>query len=140
MKQYPAVFVVFFIPMLFLTTISSCHDKEPSKSYHLAVKKIQNRWRVVDAQDSTKFLIKVRRGDSITWTTLGSDAHFQFMDTTLVVGQRGEAVRRMLIPDGGSQRLIIGPKARKGPHAYAVFIVRDFEFARGESPPRIIVR
>jgi hypothetical protein len=129
------------IILLLLVSSFSCAPAPPEReAHHLAVIQIDNIWWVVDAQDSEKFPIRVRRGDTVTWTAHGSDAYFQFMDSTLVVDIEGSRVYRMTIADGQSRDLTIGPNARRGPHQYAVFILRDSTFARGQSPPQIIVR
>jgi hypothetical protein len=129
-----------FIMLILLVSVYSCAQPPEPEAHYLTVKKQQNRWRVVDAQDSTKFVILVRRGDTVTWTAHGSDAYFQFMDSTLVVDKEGNRIYRMNIADGQSRGLIIGQNARRGPHQYAVFVIRDTAFARGQSPPQIIVR
>lgn len=101
--------------------------------YELVVKQIDDEWRVVHPDDDTKSDITVKRGDRVRWTIEGSDASFQFMDEKLT-GRSTRTVR-----DGRQLNLAIGAEAAHGINPYSVFMHADLEFARGQSPPRIIV-
>lgn len=109
------------------------NGQAPVTEYRLVIKQIEDEWRVVHQDDDTKSDVTVRRGDRIRWIVEGSDASFQFMDEKLV----GHSTRRMR--DGQPLVLAIGNEARKGVHPYVVFIHKDETFARGQSPPNIIV-
>ncbi len=102
--------------------------------HNLVVKKIDNEWRVVDRDDETRSTIVVNRGDRIRWIVEGSGASFQFEDEALFGGNTRN------VRAGNPLVLAIGNGARIGSHAYAVFVHTDLVFARGESPPRIIVQ
>ena len=102
--------------------------------HRVAIKVINDEWRVVLADNESKSDVTARRGDRIRWTVEGSDASFQFSDER-VVGHSTRVVR-----DGTPLVLAISQEASNGTHPYAVFIHKDQTFARGQSPPRIIVQ
>jgi len=101
--------------------------------YRLVVKKINDIWRVVHADDESKSDVEVRRGDRIRWTVEGSDASFQFSDDNLF----GDGTRR--VRDGNPLVLAVRNNAEAGKYTYSVFVHADEEFALGQSPPTIFV-
>ncbi len=101
--------------------------------HRLEVKLIDNEWRVVVEGDESQSDITVRRGDRVRWVVRGSDASFQFLETTLF----GDGSR--IVRDGRPLVLAIRTEAPDGIYPYAVFIHNDLEYARGQSPPRIII-
>ncbi|NBB85681.1 MAG: hypothetical protein GVY12_05575 [Bacteroidetes bacterium] len=101
--------------------------------HRLEVKQIDQEWRVVLEGDERQSDITVRRGDRVRWVVQGSDASFQFLETTLF----GDGSR--VIRDGRPLVLTIRTEAADGIYPYAVFIHEDLEYARGQSPPRIII-
>ena len=125
-----SLIVIFIFASLFLTTNVKAMPKD---EVNLLITKIDNKWKVVDASDTTKTEIKARRGYKITWTARGTDAYFQFMDEKLV-GKFKHSLK-----DGKSISLNIGNNAKIGANNYAIFCVKDLEFAEGGSPPVIIV-
>ena len=138
---------LLIIAMLLLTSLVYNEDTPgnhgPNK-IDLTVKKINGTWRVVDSHD--KATIIVNKGDKITWHAVGSDIVFQFP----------RKVGRYFEPDSTSDALSDSfTKYVKNKHQlkfkvrneapsdtveYAIFVVRDSKFARGESPPRIIIK
>ncbi len=98
------------------------------------VKKIRNKWRTVDKKNGKKFTIEAKKRDEISWTADGSDISFQFPD---LFSRRNNDVK---LKDGKSIKLKVAPNARPGVYTYAAFIHKDEVFARGESPPTIIIR
>ena len=101
--------------------------------HRLEVKLIDSEWRVVLEGDEQQSDITVRRGDRVRWVVQGSDASFQFLETTLF-GDGSRTVR-----DGRPMVLAIRDEAADGIYPYSVFIHNDLEYARGQSPPRIII-
>jgi len=117
-----------------LSTGQYARAQEPPPTEHrLEVKLIDNEWRVVVEGDESQSDITVRRGDRVRWVVQGSDASFQFLDTRLF-GDGSRTVR-----DGRPLVLAIRTEAADGIYPYAVFIHNDLEYARGQSPPRIII-
>jgi hypothetical protein len=115
-------------------------DRNEAEEQHLTVQQIEDIWVVVDAKDKTRRPIHVRRNDRIIWTSYGSDAYFQFMDDNLIVDEQGMGQYTITLADGLSKAFRIGPNAKRGPNRYSVYIERDKVFAKGQSPPEIIVR
>jgi hypothetical protein len=130
--------IALTVILLFSVLLFSCShpDRARPDAHHMTVRMLDRVWRVVDAQDSSKFIIQARRGDTISWTTQGSDASFQFPHAALFV----EGIIQLTLDDGESVTLTVSPSARKGAYPYAVFIHRDNVYARGQSPPEIIIR
>ncbi len=101
--------------------------------HNVIIRIIAGEWRVVLADDENQSDVEARRGDRIRWIVEGSDASFQFPDDRVV----GHSTRK--VRDGNPLVLAITNDAATGTHPYAVFIHKDQTFARGQSPPRIIV-
>ena len=130
------IFVVGVLLMLFAITLEpNLLEAEPPqnspKEHKLLIKKIKNKWKVVDASDTTRTKIYAKRGEKITWTAVGTDAYFQFMGIKLF-GNYTKSLKA-----GQKLTLVIGNKARLGIHQYAVFCLPDKEFAEGDSPPEL---
>jgi hypothetical protein len=102
--------------------------------YTLVVKVINDEWRVVLEDDDSKSDVRVRRGDRIKWVVEGSDASFQFPDIRIF----GESTR--VVKDGNSLVLAVSARSPRGEFPYTVFVHESMTYARGQSPPRIIVR
>jgi hypothetical protein len=102
--------------------------------YTLVVKVINDEWRVVLEDDYLKSDVTVRRGDRIKWEVEGSDASFQFPDSRIF----GENTR--VLKDGNSLVLAVSARSPRGEFPYTVFVHESMTYARGQSPPRIIVR
>ena len=101
--------------------------------HELTVKKINDIWKVVHADDESKSAVEVRRGDRVRWTVEGSNASFQFSDDRLF----GDGTRS--VRDGNPLVLAVRREAEVGTYTYSVFIHNDEEYAVGNSPPRIFV-
>jgi len=119
----------------FSETVLAQNPDNPNRptEHNLVVKQINDEWRVVNPEDETRSTIVVKRGDRVRWVVEGSDASFQFEDENLFGGN----IRT--VRAGNPLVLAIANGARIGLHAYAVFIHTDMVFAKGESPPKIIV-
>ena len=102
------------------------------KDHQLSIKKINDEWKVVLTQDSTK-KVKAKRKDKITWNVEGTDVYFQFMDEGLF-GKFKESGKK-----NKKVTLEIKDNAAFGIHKYAVFCLQDSTFATGNSPPEIII-
>ena len=102
--------------------------------YTLVVKVINDEWRVVLEDDYSKSDVRVRRGDRIKWVLEGSDASFQFPDVRIF----GENTR--VVKDGNSLVLAVSARSPRGEFPYTIFVHESMTYARGQSPPRIIVR
>ncbi len=102
--------------------------------YTIVVKVINDEWRVVLEDDYSKSDVRVRRGDRIKWVVEGSDASFQFPDSRIF----GENTR--VVKDGNSLVLAVSARSPRGEFPYTIFVHESMTYARGQSPPRIIVR
>ncbi len=102
--------------------------------YLLVVKLINNEWRVVFEDDYSKSDVTLRRGDRIRWKVEGSDVSFQFPDTRIF----GDGIR--VVRAGNSMVMAVSANSPTGNFPYAVFVHESMTYARGQSPPRIIVR
>ncbi len=116
----------------------------PPNKIDLTIKEIDGVWRVVDSSDSP--VIIAGKGTQITWTCPASDVVFQFPSK----------VKKILDADSNSDDLTDGyTKHVKAGHKikfhvkksatadtleYAVFVIGSSEFAKGESPPKIIIK
>jgi len=120
---------------LLLSGISAeiVQGQSPPVEHELVVKKINDVWRVVHADDELKSDVTVRRGDRIRWTVEGSNASFQFSDDRLFGGGT------RTIRDGNPLVLAVRGGAEFGIYTYSVFLHEDQQFAVGNSPPRIFV-
>lgn len=124
--------VIFFTASFFFQTAIVQAQDNGSVLHELVVKVIDDEWRVVHKQDESKSTIVVKRNDRISWTVEGSRVSMQF-DPSLFGGNTWD------VEDGDTFMRPVAPSARLGEYTYAVFIHSDQVFARGESPPRIIV-
>jgi len=102
--------------------------------YTLVVKVINDEWRVVLEDDYSKSDVRVRRGDRIKWVVEGSDVSFQFPDVRIF----GENTR--VVKDGNSLVLAISASSPRGEFPYTIFVHESMTYARGQSPPRIIIK
>ena len=127
------IFVLVAISFLTVTIFVDNSEAFDNNEVNLLIKKVNKTWKVIDATDSLKTSIKAKKGQKITWTAVGTDVYFQFMDDKLV-GKFKNALK-----DGKSISLNIGQNAKVGINPYAVFCMADLEFAEGNSPPVIIV-
>jgi hypothetical protein len=130
-------------PLLFLTNenYQYLHDEEDRLEPHqervehrVVVKIIGDEWRVVLEGDESKSDLKVRRGDRIRWVVEGSDASFAFPDVRIF------GLETRDVKDGNPLVMAVSANSPKGTFAYTVFIHESMTYARGQSPPRIIVR
>ncbi|WP_157370093.1 hypothetical protein [Aquiflexum balticum] len=102
--------------------------------HKVVVKIIGDEWRVVLEDDESQSDVIVRRGDRIRWVVEGSDASFAFPDIRIFGLETRE------VKDGNPLVMAISANSPKGTFAYTVFIHESMTYARGQSPPRIIVR
>lgn len=114
----------------------------PAKEYELKIVKVDGVWKVVDASDYSKSKVKVKRKDTIVWTADGTDAYFQF--STRIFNPVGEADSLVdgytkFLKDGKKLKLKVKDDAPIGIEIYAVFCTAGQVFAKGESPPTIVV-
>lgn len=129
-------------PFLFFSSenYTSIMEEEPFDlqqgrvEYRVVVKIIGDEWRVVLEGDESKSDVVVRRGDRIRWVVEGSDASFAFPDSRIF------GLETRDVKDGNPLVMAISANSPKGTFAYTVFIHESMTYARGQSPPRIIVR
>lgn len=123
------LFSAFFSDVLYAQPPA---DENQSELHELVVKVIDDEWRVVHKNDESKSTITVKKNDRVSWTAEGSDISLQF-DESLFGGSS------FTIKNGKSKMRPVAPGAKAGEYIYAVFIHSAQVFARGESPPIIIV-
>lgn len=140
-------FITMFAIGLAGIAATSCNDVENeaengvqsedrmAERHELSVVMQDSVWKIVDSKDPDKVEIEVARGDTVVWKAPEeSDIYFQFMDDRLT-GVFTEVANR-----GESLSLTIGERAKEGENPYAAFVLNDSTYARGESPPRLIIR
>ncbi|MBD3288228.1 hypothetical protein GF337_05440 [candidate division KSB1 bacterium] len=114
-----------------------------AKPWQLKVMKVDGEWRVVDATDTTKSNVRVKRNDTIEWTAEGSDVYFQFSSDLRFVGESAkdklDGGYTKYLPEGKKLKLKVKKDAPLGEEVYAVFVKSENVFAKGGSPPIIIV-
>ena len=114
----------------------------PAKKADLKVVKVEGEWKVVDAEDYSKFEVKVKKKDTITWLVVGTDAYFQFPEELFnPVDEEDSLVNgyTKFVRDGKKLKLKVKDDAKEGVYEYAVFCTADGVFATGGSPPKIII-
>ncbi len=104
------------------------------EEYTLVVKLIDNEWRVVYENDYSRSDVTVRKGDRIRWVVEGSDVSFQFPDVRIF----GDGIK--MVRAGNSLVMAVSANSPTGNFPYAVFVHESMTYARGQSPPRILVR
>lgn len=109
-------------------------QEQETAEYRVVVKIIGDEWRVVLENDESRSDVTLRRGDRIRWVVEGSDASFAFPDIR-IFGQEIREVR-----DGNPLVMAVSANSPRGTFAYTVFIHESMTYARGQSPPRIIIR
>lgn len=105
-----------------------------SREYRVVVKVINDEWRVVLEDDESQSDVTLRRGDRIRWVVEDSDASFQFPDSRIF----GEETR--VVKAGNPLVMAVAANSPKGNFPYTVFVHEGMTYARGQSPPRIIIR
>ncbi len=139
MKRNVMSIIALVFTVLFYSFANNSGEANPAnqpsqvKEHKLSIQKVKNKWKVVDEMDTTKTMVKAKRGERIVWIAKGSDVYFQFMDQKLF----GDYTRSL--KNGQRLVLTIGSQAKGGPNRYAVFCMADKAFATGESPPVIII-
>lgn len=129
--------VLLTFPMLLPNNIDEMEengDDQQRVEYRVVVKIIGDEWRVVLDGDDSKSDVTLRRGDRIRWVVEGSDASFAFPDSRIFGLETRDA------KDGNPLVLAVSANSPKGRFPYTVFIHESMSYARGQSPPRIIVR
>lgn len=130
--------IIAFVSVLVLFPVSnvlfaqSQSEDNQSVLHELVVKVVDDEWRVVYKNDETKSTVVAKKNDRVSWAAEGSDISFQF-DESLFGGSSFE------VADGDSLMRPLAPGAKVGEYIYAVFVRGAGVFAKGESPPRIII-
>jgi predicted GH43/DUF377 family glycosyl hydrolase len=131
------VFVFLVLPVFgnpFTTDDGNIEEDPRRTEYRLVVKVINDEWRVVFEDDYSQSDVRLRRGDRIRWTIEGSDVSFQFPDTRIF------GLDTRVVQAGNSMVMAVSAKSPRGTFPYTVFVHESMTYARGQSPPRIIVR
>ncbi|HKI47668.1 MAG TPA: hypothetical protein VKA08_20225 [Balneolales bacterium] len=110
----------------------------------LTIKKVKGIWRVVDSHDNATII--VNKGDKITWHAVGSDVVFQFPHKVGKFFKPDSADDSMpdgytkYVREGHQLKFKVRSNAPSDTVEYAIFVLQGSKFARGESPPKIIIR
>lgn len=102
--------------------------------HKVVVKEINGEWRVVLEGDESKSDVYAKRGDRVIWKVKGSAVTFEFPNSC-ILGFKS-ASRKNNVP---LDKTIL-KDSPLGEFAYSVFIKKTGTYARGQSPPRIIVK
>ncbi|MGM0375758.1 MAG: hypothetical protein ACQEQ0_03200 [Bacteroidota bacterium] len=139
-KNIIASFLISFLSILstygnpFSPSDGNVEQDQRRVEYTLVVKLINDEWRVVFEDDYSKSDVTLRRGDRIRWVVEGSDASFQFPDSRIF----GDGIK--VLRAGNPLVMAVSANSPTGNFPYAVFVHASMSYARGQSPPRIIVR
>ncbi len=140
---YKVIISSFLITFLYVLSIYNQEstftgievDPDQGRVEHRVVVKIINdEWRVVLEGNNSKSDVTLRRGDRIRWVVEGSDASFAFPDTRIFGHETREAKA------GNPLVMAVSANSPKGTFPYTVFVHESMTYARGQSPPRIIVK
>jgi hypothetical protein len=136
------LFSVVFILAVFLTGFLTPPPPPASNTTTLIVMKVGDVWKVVDATDSTNTKIKVKKKDTIVWKVEGTEAVFQFPQQLFDAVDSSDNLTdgyMKTVKNGHKLKLKIRSDAASGTYEYAVFCTTGGVFAKGGSPPKIVV-
>ena len=142
MRNKIVLFSVSIFLVLFFTGSLILSAPPAPKKYELVITKIDNVWRVVDATDYTKTQVKVKRKDTIVWTAKGTDVSLQFPVNLFEPVDPADSLHNgytKFLKDGKKLKLKVRDDALPGTYEYAAFCIKDGVFARGDSPPKIVI-
>lgn len=136
--------VIVILSLISINLYKNTSTVPPPNKVDLTIKKIKGVWRVVDANNNPRII--VYKGNQITWTSPASDVVFQFPDKVkhfLKPDSRDDS-----LPDGYTKYVKAGHKikfhikmnAPTDTLEYAVFVIKGLQFAKGQSPPKIIIK
>jgi hypothetical protein len=135
--QLKSLFIlIMMIPLWYSGGIDLHHESQSDYNpveYRVVVKVIGDEWRVVLEGNENQSNVTLRRGDRIRWVVQGSDASFQFPE----IGIFGLETR--LVKANNPLVLAVSNNSPTGNFPYTVFIHESMTYARGQSPPRIII-
>lgn len=113
------------------------------KKHVFFIENVGGVWRVVDSTNHANHKIKAHQKDTIIWKAVGTDAYIQFPDSLLDSGGPGNNLINgytAFLKNGKRLKLKVKGNAKNGWYNYAVFCMADSTFARGDSPPKIIIK
>ena len=142
MKVKLTLFVIGFCLITLSAGFLSPAFSPPSQSYNLTIIKVGDVWKVVHSDNHKKTEVKVKRNDTIIWTVEGSNAYLQFPEKLFNPAGKEDSLSNgytKFLKNGKKLKLKVKDDAAPGTYEYAVFITADGVFARGDSPPRIII-
>jgi hypothetical protein len=142
MKNKFKLLLTSLILLALLLGMNFVSSTPPAGKFDLKVIKLDNKWKVVDASDYSKYKVKVKKNSSITWTVVGTDAYFQFPDAIFEAETSADSLINgytKFVKDGKKLKLKVKGDALAGTYEYAVFCTADGVFAIGGSPPKIII-
>jgi hypothetical protein len=140
--KFVLLIIGIFLPVLLSGFLLQPNSPLPN-TIELKVVKINNVWKVIDATDPKIKEIKAHKKDTIIWTVEGTNASFQFPEGLFdPVGSADSLTNgyTKFIKNGKKLKLKIKYNALPGTYEYAVFCTKDGVFARGDSPPKIIIQ
>ncbi len=143
MKVKLIMFITSIVLLIFFTGFYLLSVQQAPKKYNLVIMKIGKEWKVVDASDYTKTKVEVKKKDTIIWTVKGTDASLQFPDNLFNPVDPEDSLHNgytKFLKNGKKLKLKVKDNAPAGTYEYAVFCIVDGVFARGDSPPKIIIK
>jgi hypothetical protein len=142
MKGKLIVFLTGIFFSVFLVSYLILFAQPAPQKYELVIMKVGSEWKVVDATDYTKTKVRVRKKDTIVWTAKGTDASLQFPDNLFNPVDAEDSLHNgytKFLKKGKKLKLRVKESVLAGTYEYAVFCIADGVFARGDSPPKIII-
>lgn len=123
MKQVIVGFGILFV--LGLLGPGNVFSQVPDTVY---VKKVGNNW--------VANTIVADRGDIIVWAPIGTTAYYDFENSLPDILEEVEVNPLAPLP----KKMKVKSNAPYGTYEYAIFCYDETVFAKGESPPKIIIR
>ena len=108
----------------------------------LKIVKIKNVWKVVPAKRTLNNTVLASRGDTITWSAVGTDAHFQFPMNVFTPVTKAHFLAggyTKQLRSGKILSLKIMQNVAIDVVVYSVFCTPDNVYAEGSTPPKIII-
>ncbi len=125
--------LVLAVIMALAFQVLSALALQPPPTHYLKIVKVNSKWLVVQEGDTLTGPVSVQRGEKVVWTSDSSDVFFQFLDSKLFGGFTKK------LKAGHRLTLVVGNAAKRGINYYAVFVLKDQQFAEGGSPPAVVV-
>lgn len=140
---YKLMAMLVFVGLL---TAGCTKTNQAQSTKIIDVKKVNNIWKVDNVQPDVSGPMHVKAGDTVVWRSDSSDVVFQFPEDAsnkyfnpVAPDDSLEEGYLKKMKAGEELRLKVKDDVKKGRIIYAVFVIKPAVFARGSTPPIIII-